>query len=84
MNQILLKKKKYVLDAIDSTFISSVGAYVDKFELMMANLNVELALDQLDSFIQNKRDLVKQYNTFLFQMGLILEQNYPVLSLIIG
>lgn len=25
-------EKKYVLDAIDSTFVSSVGAYVDKFE----------------------------------------------------
>jgi perosamine synthetase len=25
-------EKKYVMDAIDSTFVSSVGAYVDKFE----------------------------------------------------
>ena len=32
------KEKKYLLDAIDSTFVSSVGAYVDKFELMMADL----------------------------------------------
>ena len=32
------KEKKYILDAIDSTFVSSVGAYVDKFELMMADL----------------------------------------------
>ena len=24
-------EKKYVLDAIDSTFVSSVGAYVDQF-----------------------------------------------------
>lgn len=28
-------EKKYVVDAIDSTFVSSVGAYVDKFEEMM-------------------------------------------------
>ena len=28
-------ERKYVLDAIDSTFVSSVGAYVDKFEKMM-------------------------------------------------
>jgi perosamine synthetase len=32
------KEREYVLDAIDSTFVSSVGAYVDKFELMMAFL----------------------------------------------
>ena len=28
-------EKKYVMDTIDSTFVSSVGAYVDKFEEMM-------------------------------------------------
>ena len=28
-------EKKYLLDTIDSTFVSSVGAYVDQFELMM-------------------------------------------------
>lgn len=28
-------EKKYVMDAIDSTFVSSVGTYVDKFEEMM-------------------------------------------------
>ena len=33
------KEREYVLDAIDSTFVSSVGAYVDKFELMMADLS---------------------------------------------
>jgi perosamine synthetase len=32
------KEKKYLLNAIDSTFVSSVGAYVDKFELVMADL----------------------------------------------
>lgn len=28
-------EKKYLLDTIDSTFVSSVGAYVDKFEVLM-------------------------------------------------
>ncbi|TCD02708.1 LegC family aminotransferase [Pedobacter psychroterrae] len=28
-------EKKYVMDTIDSTFVSSVGAYVDKFEELM-------------------------------------------------
>ncbi|MBC6110562.1 LegC family aminotransferase [Pedobacter fastidiosus] len=31
-------ERKYVLDAIDSTFVSSVGAYVNRFEEMMAEL----------------------------------------------
>jgi aminotransferase in exopolysaccharide biosynthesis len=31
-------EKRYVLDTIDSTFVSSVGAYVDQFETMMAKL----------------------------------------------
>ena len=33
--RFLGNEKKYVADTIDSTFVSSVGAYVDKFELMM-------------------------------------------------
>ena len=32
-------EKKYVLDAIDSTFVSSVGPYVDKFEIMMTEIS---------------------------------------------
>ena len=31
-------ERKYVLDAIDSTFVSSVGAYVDQFESMMTKI----------------------------------------------
>ena len=31
-------EKEYVLDAIDSTFVSSVGPYVDKFEDMMCGI----------------------------------------------
>jgi aminotransferase in exopolysaccharide biosynthesis len=29
-------EKEYILDCIDSSFVSSVGGYVDRFELMMA------------------------------------------------
>jgi len=32
-------EKKYVADTIDSTFVSSVGVYVDKFELMMSSIS---------------------------------------------
>ncbi|WP_103665875.1 LegC family aminotransferase [Gracilimonas amylolytica] len=32
-------EKKYVLETIDSTFVSSVGAYVDLFEEMMAEIS---------------------------------------------
>ena len=32
-------EKSYVLDTINSTFVSSVGAYVDKFEIMMRELS---------------------------------------------
>lgn len=31
-------EKKYLLETIDSTFVSSVGAYVDQFEGMMENI----------------------------------------------
>jgi aminotransferase in exopolysaccharide biosynthesis len=33
------KEKEYVMDTIESTFVSSVGAFVDKFEIMMAELS---------------------------------------------
>jgi aminotransferase in exopolysaccharide biosynthesis len=32
------REREYVLDAIDSTFVSSVGAYVSRFEEMMAEI----------------------------------------------
>lgn len=32
-------EKKYVMETIDSTFVSSVGAYVDKVEQMMAEIS---------------------------------------------
>ncbi|MCM8570493.1 LegC family aminotransferase [Gramella jeungdoensis] len=36
--KFLGNEKKYVCNTIDSTFVSSVGAYVDKFEDMMASI----------------------------------------------
>lgn len=32
------KEKEYLIDTIDSTFVSSVGAYVDRFEQMMQSI----------------------------------------------
>ncbi len=32
------KEKEYLIDCIDSTFVSSVGVYVDKFEKMMCEI----------------------------------------------
>ena len=32
-------EKKYVLDTLDSTFVSSIGAYVDQSELLMAQIS---------------------------------------------
>lgn len=37
--KFLGNEKKYVADTIDSTFVSSVGAYVDRFELMMSSIS---------------------------------------------
>ena len=33
------REKEYVLDTIESTFVSSVGTYVDKFEIMMSDFS---------------------------------------------
>jgi perosamine synthetase len=32
-------EKKYVVDTVDSTFVSSVGPYVDEFEVMMSSIS---------------------------------------------
>ena len=37
--RFLGNEKKYVSDTIDSTFVSSVGTYVDKFESMMCSIS---------------------------------------------
>ena len=33
-------EKKYVMDAINSTFVSSVGAYVDRFEQDLSLIHI--------------------------------------------
>lgn len=35
--RFVAKERQYVMDAIDSTFVSSVGQYVDRFEKMMCD-----------------------------------------------
>jgi perosamine synthetase len=37
--KFLGNEKKYVVDSIESTFVSSVGAYVDKLEMMMTSIS---------------------------------------------
>ena len=37
--RFLGKEKEYVLDAIDSTYVSSIGEYVNRFEEMMATIS---------------------------------------------
>jgi perosamine synthetase len=37
--RFLGNEKKYIIDTIDSTFVSSVGAYVDKLEVMMSSIS---------------------------------------------
>jgi perosamine synthetase len=37
--KFLGNEKKFIADTIDSTFVSSVGLYVDKFEVMMAAIS---------------------------------------------
>jgi perosamine synthetase len=37
--RFLGNEKNYVMDTLDSTFVSSVGAYVDKFEVMMSSIS---------------------------------------------
>jgi len=53
-------EKKYVMETIDSTFVSSVGVYVDKFEEMMAK------------FSQTKRAVAVVNGTAALQVALRL------------
>lgn len=65
-------EKRYVNDAIDSTFVSSIGKYVDKSELMISNLvktNSSIAVVNATSGIQIALQLagVKEGNDVLTQ-----------------
>ena len=77
-------EKLYVLDTIDSTFVSSVGAYVDKFEIMMAELSktqkavaivngtsaLQVALRL--SGVQNGDEVLTQALTFIATINVII------------
>ena len=70
-------ERKYVLDAIDSTFVSSVGAYVNRFEEMMAEITGAkyaiaivngtnaLHLGLLLANVQREEEVVSQALTFI-------------------
>jgi dTDP-4-amino-4,6-dideoxygalactose transaminase len=50
------------------------------YNFRMPNLNAALAcaqLEQLDSFIENKRELAKQYNPFFTSKGIIFRTEVP-------
>ncbi len=77
-------EKLYVLDTIDSTFVSSVGGYVDKFEIMMAQLSktrkavaivngtsaLQVALRLLG--VQNGDEVLTQALTFIATINAII------------
>lgn len=81
------REREYVLDTIDSTFVSSVGAYVDKFELMMADLSktkkavalvngtsaLQVALRL--SGVQNGDEVLTQALTFIATINAIIYNN---------
>ena len=84
-------EKLYVLDTIDSTFVSSVGAYVDKFEIMIANLSktqkavaivngtsaLQVALRL--SGVQNGDEVLTQALTFIATINAIIYNGaFPV------
>jgi perosamine synthetase len=70
-------EKKYLLDAIDSTFVSSVGAYVTRFEQMMCDVTgakyaiattngtVALHLSLVAVGVGNKDEVLTQPLTFV-------------------
>ncbi len=82
--RFLGNEKKYVTDTIDSTFVSSVGAYVDKFELMMSSIsgtNKSIAVVNGTSALQvalrlagvNARDeVITQALTFIATINAII------------
>lgn len=66
-------KREYIIKAIDSTSVSSVGEYVNRFEEAIITecltLNAAMAcaqLELLDKFIKNKRELATSYQKFIF------------------
>lgn len=80
-------EKKYLLETIDSTFVSSVGAYVDQFEIMMQTITqtqkavavvngtaaIQVALRLLD--VKPGDEVLTQALTFVATANAIAYQN---------
>lgn len=81
------KEKKYLIDAIDSTFVSSVGIYVNKFEEMMTQITatnkavavvngtagIQVALRLVG--VKNGDEVLTQALTFIATANAILYNN---------
>jgi len=77
-------EKKYLLDAIDSTFVSSVGAYVDRFEKMIEDIsNTKKAIAVVNGTsalqvalrlagVQNGDEVLTQALTFIATINAII------------
>ncbi|MCB0697839.1 MAG: LegC family aminotransferase [Chitinophagaceae bacterium] len=80
-------EKKYLADTIDSTFVSSVGAYVNRFEEMMAKITgakyavattngtVALQLSLIVAGIQQGDEVITQPLTFVATANAIAHGN---------
>lgn len=80
-------EKKYLTDTIDSTFVSSVGAYVNKFEEMMAEITgakyavattngtVALQLSLVVAGVKAGEEVITQPLTFIATANAIAHSN---------
>ncbi len=80
-------EKKYLNDTIDSTFVSSVGAYVNRFEEMMAEMTgakyavattngtVALQLSLIVAGVKNGDEVITQPLTFVATANAIAHAN---------
>lgn len=80
-------EKKYLADTIDSTFVSSVGAYVNRFEEMMAEITgakyavattngtVALQLSLVVAGVQAGDEVITQPLTFVATANAIVHSN---------
>ena len=59
MTKFFGNEKKYINECIDSTFVSSVGKYVDIFEKKIANILVQ------DMLCNQQWNICSSYSTFI-------------------